>query len=250
MEAGFEPGDRVIRIENQEIVTWADMTSIVSEHADSPVNFQVKRDGTFVTLVATPRTHERVINGETTKRATIGISGGPFQALHADTFSEALIEGARATWVGTKLIGYTLYKLLSGEVSRKAIAGPLGIATISGQAAEKGVEAVIWLIALLSINLGVLNLLPIPILDGGHLFFFGARRYFAETLRRTSARNRPAGWTCAADLHFYPRLMERHRASSVELNSACELQKPLSPPFGKILAKPKRSATVSCCGLA
>lgn len=173
MDAGFEPGDRVIRIAQNEIVTWADMTAIVSKNPESPLNFDVERDGKLVTLIAIPRTHERVTNGETKKRATIGISGSPFQILHADSFSEALIEGARATWIGTKLIGYTLYKLLSGELSRKALAGPLGIATISGQAAEKGVEAVIWLIALLSINLGVLNLLPIPILDGGHLFFFG-----------------------------------------------------------------------------
>lgn len=173
MDAGFEPGDRVVRIAQQEIVTWADMTAIVNQHPGSPINFEVEREGTLVTLVATPRVHERVIEGETKRRATVGISGGPFQALHANSFSEAIIEGARATWVGTKLIGYTLYKLLSGEVSRKAIAGPLGIATISGQAADKGIEAVIWLIALLSINLGVLNLLPIPILDGGHLFFFG-----------------------------------------------------------------------------
>ncbi len=173
MTAGFEPGDRVLRIAQQDIVTWADMTSIVSKHPESPIEFEVEREGKVVTLVATPKSHEYVVNGETKTRATIGISGSPFQTLHADSFPEAVVEGARATWIGTKLIGYTLYKLLSGELSRKAVAGPLGIATISGQAAEKGVEAVIWLIALLSINLGVLNLLPIPILDGGHLFFFG-----------------------------------------------------------------------------
>ena len=92
--------------------------------------------------------------------------------IEADNLFVATLEGARGTWKWTEFILVTLQKLITGEISRKNIAGPLGIASISGEAAEQGASTFIWIIALLSINLGVLNLLPIPILDGGHLMFF------------------------------------------------------------------------------
>ncbi len=172
MAAGFKRGDRVVQIEGQEITTWSEMTDIVRASPDKPLHVQVERDGTLVDLVVTPKAKTRTVNGEEVQSVTIGISRGPWEILRADSIPHAVVEAARATWKGTELIGYTLYKLVAGEVSRKSVAGPLGIASISGEAAEQGLETVIWLIAFLSINLGVLNLLPIPILDGGHLFFF------------------------------------------------------------------------------
>ena len=107
------------------------------------------------------------------KPPKIGISRRPDGLLiEADNIFVAVIEGARGTWKWTEFILVTLQKLITGEISRKNIAGPLGIAMISGEASVQGASTFIWVIALLSINLGVLNLLPIPILDGGHLLFF------------------------------------------------------------------------------
>jgi regulator of sigma E protease len=77
-----------------------------------------------------------------------------------------------ATWGWTELTVVGIYKMIVGDISSKNIGGPLTIANISGEAAAQGASSVVFLIAILSINLGVLNLLPIPILDGGHLFFF------------------------------------------------------------------------------
>jgi regulator of sigma E protease len=84
----------------------------------------------------------------------------------------SLYDGLEATWGWTELTAVGLYKMVIGDISSKNIGGPLTIANISGEAASQGVASVIFLIAILSINLGVLNLLPIPILDGGHLLFF------------------------------------------------------------------------------
>ena len=171
--AGFQPGDRIVSIEGHAIHTWGDMTTFVKESADRPLHFQVERDGRRVDLTVTPASKTRAPDGTPIGSATIGISRSPAGlVIEADNFLMATIEGARGTWKWTEFILITLQKLITGEVSRKNIAGPLGIATISGEAAERGAATFIWVIALLSLNLGVLNLLPIPILDGGHLLFF------------------------------------------------------------------------------
>ncbi|MEK7870108.1 MAG: site-2 protease family protein, partial [Nitrospirota bacterium] len=92
--------------------------------------------------------------------------------MHADNPLQAVYQGLDATWGWTELTAIGLYKMVVGDISSKNIGGPLTIANISGEAASQGASSVIFLIAILSINLGVLNLLPIPILDGGHLLFF------------------------------------------------------------------------------
>lgn len=170
--AGFQPGDRILSIQGQEIHTWGQMTTFVKDSADKPLQFQVMRDGRIVDLTVTPAPKSRTPDGEPVGPAMIGISRAPGLLIEADNIVVATIGGARATWKWTEFILVTLQKLITGEISRKTIAGPLGIASISGEAAEQGASTFIWVIALLSLNLGVLNLLPIPILDGGHLMFF------------------------------------------------------------------------------
>ena len=92
--------------------------------------------------------------------------------MNAPSIFWAQIEGAVATWKWAELTVVGVYKLLVGEISTKNLGGPLMIASVSGEHAEQGISNLIFLIAILSMNLGILNLLPIPILDGGHLFFF------------------------------------------------------------------------------
>jgi regulator of sigma E protease len=95
----------------------------------------------------------------------------------------AVFHGLEATWGWTELTAVGIYKMIVGEISRTNIGGPLTIASISGEAASQGASSVLFLIAILSINLGVLNLLPIPILDGGHLLFFGIEAILRKPLR-------------------------------------------------------------------
>ena len=169
---GLQPGDRVVSIEGHTIYTWAQMTTQVREHPERSLAFEVLREGKRTTLTVTPTSEKLTINGQTSEVGKIGISGPGRSLMRADNVAEAVYQGLEATWGWTELTAIGLYKMIVGDISSKNIGGPLTIANISGEAASQGASSVVFLIAILSINLGVLNLLPIPILDGGHLLFF------------------------------------------------------------------------------
>ncbi len=173
MAAGFKDGDRVVAIEGQAIHTWSQMTGMVKESPNRPLHFQVDRDGRILTLTVTPSAEKAIVDGKPVEVGKIGISGPGRSVLRTSTPLLAAVDGLRATWGWTELTIVGIYKMIAGEISSKNIGGPLTIANISGEAAAQGMSNVVFLIAILSINLGVLNLLPIPILDGGHLLFFG-----------------------------------------------------------------------------
>ncbi|ALA57835.1 RIP metalloprotease RseP [Nitrospira moscoviensis] len=170
--AGFQPGDRVVAIEGQPIYTWAQMTTHVKDHPLKPLRVEVLRNGQRVPLTVTPTAEKVTVNGQTVEVGKIGISGPGRSLMRSDNPLEAVYHGLEATWGWTELTTIGLYKMIVGDISSKNIGGPLTIANISGEAASQGASSVVFLIAILSINLGVLNLLPIPILDGGHLLFF------------------------------------------------------------------------------
>lgn len=170
--AGFQPGDRVASIEGRPIYTWAQMTTHVKEHPQQPLRVEVLRNGQRTALTVTPAAEKTTINGQTVEVGKIGISGPGRSLMRSDNPLEAVYHGLEATWGWTELTTIGLYKMIVGDISSKNIGGPLTIANISGEAASQGASSVVFLIAILSINLGVLNLLPIPILDGGHLLFF------------------------------------------------------------------------------
>lgn len=170
--AGLQPGDRVVAIEGQTIYSWAQMTTHVREHPETPLKFEVLREGMRTTLTVTPASEKLTVNGQTSEVGKIGISGPGRSLMRSENVAEAVYQGLEATWGWTELTAIGLYKMVVGDISSKNIGGPLTIANISGEAASQGASSVVFLIAILSINLGVLNLLPIPILDGGHLLFF------------------------------------------------------------------------------
>ena len=170
--AGVKPGDRVVAIEGHTIYTWAQMTTQVREHPLKPLTFEVLREGTRTTLTVTPTSEKITVNGQALEVGKIGISGPGRSLMRSNNPAEAVYHGLEATWGWTELTAIGLYKMIVGDISSKNIGGPLTIANISGEAASQGASSVVFLIAILSINLGVLNLLPIPILDGGHLLFF------------------------------------------------------------------------------
>lgn len=170
--AGFQPGDRVVTIEGQTIYTWSQMTALVKQHPEQPLRVEVIRNGQRVALTVTPSVEKVIVGDQTVEIGKIGISGPGRSVMRSDNLFEALYRGLDATWGWTELTTIGLYKMVVGDISSKNIGGPLTIANISGEAASQGASSVVFLIAILSINLGVLNLLPIPILDGGHLLFF------------------------------------------------------------------------------
>lgn len=170
--AGFQAGDRVVGIEGQAIYTWAQMTAQVKDHPQKSLRVEVLRDGQRIPLTVTPTAEKVTVNGQTVEVGKIGISGPGRSMMRSDNPLEAVYHGLQATWGWTELTAIGLYKMIIGDISSKNIGGPLTIANISGEAASQGASSIVFLIAILSINLGVLNLLPIPILDGGHLLFF------------------------------------------------------------------------------
>jgi regulator of sigma E protease len=171
-EAGFREGDRVLSIDGTPIHTWTQMTGLVKDSPGKTLHVDVLREGHRISLSVTPMGEATTVNGQQVQIGKIGIAGPDRSLMRSLTPLAALYNGLEATWKWTELTVVGLYKMIVGDISSKNIGGPLTIAKISGEAAAQGPANVIFLIALLSINLGVLNLLPIPILDGGHLLFF------------------------------------------------------------------------------
>ena len=182
MAAGFKDGDRVLRIEDQPILTWSQMTGFVKENPGKALHFDVERAGQRLSLTVTPAPEKALVDGKSVEVGKIGISGPGRSIIRASGPFSAIYRGLEATWGWTELTAVGIYKMLIGEISSKNIGGPLTIANISGEAAAQGASSVVFLIAILSINLGVLNLLPIPILDGGHLLFFGIEAVLRKPL--------------------------------------------------------------------
>ena len=171
-KAGLQTGDHVVSLDGQTIHTWSQMTGIVKESPNRQLQVEVLREGHRISLTVTPTVEKAMVNGQSVDIGKIGISGPGRSIMRSSTPLLSLYDGLGATWGWTELTAIGLYKMVVGDISSKNIGGPLTIANISGEAASQGASSVVFLIAILSINLGVLNLLPIPILDGGHLLFF------------------------------------------------------------------------------
>jgi regulator of sigma E protease len=180
--AGLRDGDRVVVINGQDIQTWSQMTTLVRDNPNRPLSMMVSRDGQIVPLTVTPLPERVTIDGKTVEVGKIGISGPGRSVMKTSNPIMAVYDGVRATWGWTELTVVGIYKMVVGEISSKNIGGPLTIASMSGEAASQGAASILLLISMLSINLGVLNLLPIPILDGGHLLFFGIEAILRKPL--------------------------------------------------------------------
>ena len=168
--AGLQENDLIAAVDGQKIQWWGEFTERVRGSNGKPVALDVNRKGQLLHLVVTPQaaTNER---GETVYQ--IGVQ------VHEDTAYKrvAFPEGARYAGLVTvqkiKETASIVVQLFSGRVSLKQLQGPVGISRAAGQAARKGPLAIISLMVLISVNLGILNLLPIPILDGGHILLLG-----------------------------------------------------------------------------
>jgi len=166
-------GDKIIQIADKRITTWNEMTDIVKRSPGKPLPVVVEREGRTETVTVTPAARkEKQADGTEVEIGQIGITKSNKSLIRSDTPFMALVDGARATWGWTELTVLGITKMITREISTDNIGGPLTIAKISGDAATQGFPNYLFLIAILSVNLGVLNLLPIPVLDGGHLAFF------------------------------------------------------------------------------
>lgn len=175
--AGFEVGDLVVSIDGQEISSFSDMQRIVSINPGVGLDFVVDRGGEMVDLVAVPELRE--VDDRFGNSHRIGLLGIQ-RSAQPDEVSQVRYSVPAAVWEGTKetwfVIDRTVSYLVGVVVGREAadqLGGPIRIAEMSGEVAKLGFFALLNLTAVLSISIGFLNLLPVPMLDGGHLLFYG-----------------------------------------------------------------------------
>ncbi|MFC4354454.1 RIP metalloprotease RseP [Chryseomicrobium palamuruense] len=163
-EAALQQGDRIIAIDGEAVGTWTELVTVIQQSPDQALSFEIDRDGQTVTTEITP---DGIQSGE----ETIGQIG--VQAPFEKSFFGSFVYGATQTYDFTVLIFTLLGNLLTGSFSIDDLSGPVGIYKATETVAQFGIFNLLNWTAMLSINLGIMNLLPLPALDGGRLLFFG-----------------------------------------------------------------------------
>ncbi|UFZ06004.1 RIP metalloprotease RseP [Bradyrhizobium ontarionense] len=175
--AGFKDGDVIAAIDGRAIETFADMQRVVSVSAGSELNFLIKRDGAELTLKATPALKEvKDLFGNSHRIGVLGIqyNAKPDESRSVPVgFLESIKIGFEQVWFIIATTFKFIASLVAGAGSAGDVGGPIRIAQLSGQAASLGFQFVVQLCATLSVSIGLLNLFPVPLLDGGHLLFYG-----------------------------------------------------------------------------
>lgn len=173
-EAGFEAGDRIVSIDGEAVEWFSDLVRIVSVQPEMLLKIKVQRGDDEFVLTATPKRHQQLgAEGKTVEIGLLGVRYDP-QQMHYERQNPLM-----AVWLGIqqtaslteKTLSF-LGQVISGRQGTEGIGGPLRIVQYAGITFQSGIENFILFLAVLSINLGLINLFPIPILDGGHLLFF------------------------------------------------------------------------------
>jgi regulator of sigma E protease len=176
--AGFKPGDRFLSVDGEKVTTFSDVQRYVSGRAGDPIRFTVERDGREVPLTATPELMEQtdplgnkikigvigVVNDEAMGKFRV-VEYGPLESVHQAVLETGFIIGRT---------GEFFSRFFAGREDKCQLGGPVKIATMAGEAASRGFSWLVQLTAMLSIGIGLLNLFPLPPLDGGHLVFYAA----------------------------------------------------------------------------
>lgn len=181
--AGLQPGDVILEIDGENIDRFDDLQRIVTTSPGVPLDLVVLRDASQTTLTVTPESVEHTDPfGNTTTIGRLGVQSEQVEWVRLDPFSAVTTASVETV----RIAGLTLeavWQMIAGSRTTEELGGPIRIAQMSGQVAETGIVATMWFMAVLSINLGLINLFPIPVLDGGHLVFYAAE----------AVRGRPVG---------------------------------------------------------
>lgn len=172
-EAGLRVGDVVQSINSKPMNTWEELSQTIEDSGEELLKIQVKRGEELLTVGVTPKVSEiKNIFGEASKRAVIGVTAsGKFTVKQVSPLFAGYYSVVQ-TWNLSKLFLVTIVKLIQRVIPLQTLGGPILIAQMAGQQAQEGLLHLIYFTALISVNLAILNLLPIPVLDGGHLLFF------------------------------------------------------------------------------
>jgi len=171
-QAGLKKGDTVLSINGEEVTKWDDLSRIIRNSNGKELLLKVKRDHEVLEIQMTPKsTTQKNLFGEETSVFVIGITQPDELLVQKVGPFEAFGKGLSQTWFGIKLTVVSIIKLIERVIPAKTIGGPILIAQMAGEQAKRGLLSLVLFTAILSINLGVINLFPIPILDGGHFLF-------------------------------------------------------------------------------
>lgn len=174
--AGLKAGDEVTEIDGKPVVTWFEMVNYISSSPEKKVTITFKRNSQVLTTTVIPdKVTEKTPEGAEITIGRIGVqkagNGLPFYSVTAGNPVSAVFKAVEATYRWCYFILDTIVQLITGTISKKTIGGPIAIVQESGKAAALGLFSYLMFMAIISANLAILNLLPIPILDGGHLLF-------------------------------------------------------------------------------
>lgn len=208
-QAGLQVGDKIVAVDGVEVTNWSGLVNIISHAPNQELLITVERADTRLRIAATP---EAKANGET----EVGLLGiGPTVLPYRDeqkliidrSFIAAIAHGAEQTWLMSIVTLRMLWKMVTLQVSHKNISGPITIADYAGQAIQVGLDSYLYILAVISISLGVMNLLPIPMLDGGHLLMYAievvAGKNIAERVFAVGQRLGIVMLLCLMSLAFY-----------------------------------------------
>ena len=172
-EAGMMKGDKIIAINGQKVVFWEDIRPKIAEGKGKEMEVVVERGAENKLFLIKPKlSKSKNIFGEEESTYLIGVSPVGKTIIEKRNPWDAIIASASKTWYISKLTVISVVKMLEGVISPRTLGGPIFIAQVAGAQVKEGIIPFILFMAVLSINLGVINLFPIPVLDGGHIFFY------------------------------------------------------------------------------
>ncbi|PHM61921.1 sigma E protease regulator RseP [Xenorhabdus ishibashii] len=178
-KAGLQSGDRIVKVNNQDVDVWHTFSSFVRKNPDVPLKLDVARAGGMISLSLTPEVR-KLSNGREE-----GFAGAELKVIPlADEYKviqqygpfSAIYEAGDKTWQLMKLTVNMIGKLIVGDLKLNNLSGPISIAKGAGVSADSGLVYYLMFLALISVNLGIINLFPLPVLDGGHLLFLAIEK--------------------------------------------------------------------------
>lgn len=165
--AGIQPGDRFVEADGQPVTTWTNLVDVIHGNAETPITLVWEREGQRMSAEVVPQREEILVGGDMTEVGMIGIT--PRATFREVGFPEAIQSGFLQTGRFLAMGVNTIKALVTGQAGVKDLGGPVIIGKWAGDSAKGGPQSLILFIAFISINIGLLNILPIPALDGGHL---------------------------------------------------------------------------------
>jgi regulator of sigma E protease len=171
--AGLRPGDRILAINGTAVESWEQMSLMIGGSEGSQIDLTIAREGEPLSIPLAPRLQsDQNLFGEDTQRYMIGIISSRQVSAKKLSFGQSVVMSVQKTYQIAELTFVSVVKMVQGKLSVKTLGGPIMIAQLAGEQAKEGLIEFLSLMAVISVNLAILNILPIPVLDGGHILFF------------------------------------------------------------------------------